>query len=219
MLLPKDYVRLWLSGDHASDMSDSAGTSWLDVAKRDWSDDLLAATHLHRDQMPTLYEGTEPTGKLRARARQPLGHDGARRSIAGGAGDNAASACGVGTVAPGSAFVSLGTSGRALRLQRKVPAERGERRARLLPRAAEHLAPDGRHPLGRRLARMAGRRDRRERRRARRASVEGAAGGPGSRCSSSPTSPASARRTTTPRRAAASSACRTRPTARRWRAR
>ena len=46
VLLPKDYVRLWLTGDHASDMSDSAGTSWLDVAKRDWSDELLAATHL-----------------------------------------------------------------------------------------------------------------------------------------------------------------------------
>ena len=50
-------VRLWLTGDYASDMSDSAGTSWLDVAKRDWSDELLAATHLDRDQMPALYRG------------------------------------------------------------------------------------------------------------------------------------------------------------------
>ncbi len=110
VLLPKDYVRMWLSGDHASDMSDSAGTSWLNVAKRAWSDDLLGATHLHRDQMPKLYEGTEPTGKLRSvlatrwgMAQAPV--------IAGGGGDNAASACGVGTVAPGAAFVSLGTSG------------------------------------------------------------------------------------------------------------
>jgi xylulokinase len=110
VLLPKDYVRLWLSGDHASDMSDSAGTSWLDVAKRDWSDELLAATHLERDQMPALFEGTEPTGKLRKVLATRWGMTEVP-VIAGGAGDNAASACGVGTVAPGSAFVSLGTSG------------------------------------------------------------------------------------------------------------
>ncbi|MBA3520811.1 MAG: xylulokinase, partial [Rhizobiales bacterium] len=66
VLLPKDFVRLWLSGDHASDMSDSAGTAWLDVAKRDWSNDLLVTTHLNRDQMPTLHEGTEQTGKMRS---------------------------------------------------------------------------------------------------------------------------------------------------------
>ncbi len=109
VLLPKDFVRLWLTGDHASDMSDSAGTSWLDVAKRDWSDALLAATHLHRDQMPKLYEGTEPTGKLRSVLATRWGMN--APVVAGGAGDNAASACGVGTVAPGAAFVSLGTSG------------------------------------------------------------------------------------------------------------
>jgi xylulokinase len=110
VLLPKDYVRLWLSGEHASDMSDSAGTSWLDVAKRDWSDELLAATHLERDQMPSLFEGTEVTGKLRKVLATRWGMT-EPPVIAGGAGDNAASACGVGTVAPGAAFVSLGTSG------------------------------------------------------------------------------------------------------------
>jgi xylulokinase len=110
VLLPKDYVRLWLSGGCASDMSDSAGTAWLDVAKRDWADDLLAATHLQRDQMPSLHEGTEPTGKLRGVLANRWGMADTP-VIAGGAGDNAASACGVGTVAPGSAFVSLGTSG------------------------------------------------------------------------------------------------------------
>jgi xylulokinase len=110
VLLPKDYVRLWLSGSCGSDMSDSAGTAWLDVAKRDWSDDLLAATHLHRDQMPGLHEGTESTGKIRGVLASRWGMDECP-VIAGGAGDNAASACGVGTVTPGSAFVSLGTSG------------------------------------------------------------------------------------------------------------
>src|SRR4029078_4502214 len=77
---------------------------------RDWSDPLLQATHLERDQMPALYEGTEPTGKLLS-VLGPRGGMAHPPVIAGRAGDNAASACGVGTVAPGSAFVSLGTSG------------------------------------------------------------------------------------------------------------
>jgi xylulokinase len=110
VLLPKDYVRLKLTGDHASDMSDSAGTSWLDVAKRDWSDDLLAATKLSRKQMPNLYEGSAATGKLRAELAKRWGMA-AAPVVAGGGGDNAASACGVGVVRPGTAFVSLGTSG------------------------------------------------------------------------------------------------------------
>src|SRR5687768_13783180 len=66
VLLPKDYVRLWLTGEAASDMSDSAGTSWLDVGARAWSSDLLAATGLSEAQMPRLYEGTEPTGEPRS---------------------------------------------------------------------------------------------------------------------------------------------------------
>ncbi|HZP20889.1 MAG TPA: xylulokinase [Bauldia sp.] len=110
VLLPKDYVRLKLTGDHASEMSDSAGTSWLDVAGRDWSDDLLAATHLSRKHMPKLYEGSAPTGKLRAELARRWGM-GSAPVVAGGGGDNAASACGVGVVRPGTAFVSLGTSG------------------------------------------------------------------------------------------------------------
>jgi xylulokinase len=110
VLLPKDYVRLKLTGDHASEMSDSAGTSWLDVAKRDWSDELLAATKLSRKQMPKLYEGSAATGKLRADLAKRWGMASAP-VVAGGGGDNAASACGVGVVRPGTAFVSLGTSG------------------------------------------------------------------------------------------------------------
>ena len=58
VLLPKDYLRLWLSGEHVAEMSDAAGTSWLDVKKRDWSDDLLAATGLSRSHMPRLVEGS-----------------------------------------------------------------------------------------------------------------------------------------------------------------
>lgn len=110
VLLPKDYLRLTLIGDHVAEMSDAAGTSWLDVARRDWSDDLLAATGLTRDHMPRLVEGSESSGTLRdalaAEWGLPKGV-----VVAGGGGDNAATAIGAGVVAKGDAFVSLGTSG------------------------------------------------------------------------------------------------------------
>jgi xylulokinase len=110
VLLPKDYLRLWLSGEHVAEMSDAAGTSWLDVGKRDWSDDLLAATGLTRSHMPRLVEGSEASGTLRAALASRWGLR-ANVIIAGGGGDNAASAIGVGVVKGGDAFVSLGTSG------------------------------------------------------------------------------------------------------------
>ena len=110
VLLPKDYLRLWLTGGHVAEMSDAAGTSWLDTGARDWSDDLLAATGLTRDHMPSLVEGSEVSGHLRevlaTRWGLPKGV-----VIAGGGGDNAASGVGVGVVRAGEAFVSLGTSG------------------------------------------------------------------------------------------------------------
>ncbi|EJT03907.1 xylulokinase [Rhizobium sp. CCGE 510] len=110
VLLPKDYLRLWLTGEYISEMSDSAGTSWLDTGKRAWSSELLAATNLSREQMPALVEGTEQAGKLRSELAAQWGISG-DAVVAGGAGDNAASACGMGTVSDGAAFVSLGTSG------------------------------------------------------------------------------------------------------------
>ncbi|MBY5881365.1 xylulokinase [Rhizobium ruizarguesonis] len=110
VLLPKDYLRLWLTGDYISEMSDSAGTSWLDTGKRAWSPELLAATKLSEEQMPALVEGTEQAGKLRSELAAQWGISG-DVVVAGGAGDNAASACGMGTVSDGAAFVSLGTSG------------------------------------------------------------------------------------------------------------
>ncbi|MGC9446428.1 xylulokinase [Cereibacter johrii] len=110
VLLPKDYLRLWLTGEHVAEMSDAAGTSWLDVGARDWSDALLAATGLTREAMPRLVEGSAVSGALRpalaARWGLPQGV-----VVAGGGGDNAASAVGVGVVRAGEAFVSLGTSG------------------------------------------------------------------------------------------------------------
>ncbi|MBO9099823.1 MULTISPECIES: xylulokinase [unclassified Rhizobium] len=110
VLLPKDYLRLWLTGEHMSEMSDSAGTSWLDTGKRKWSSELLDATGLTEAQMPTLVEGTEVAGILRGELAAKWGM-GDKVVLAGGAGDNAASACGMGTVSDGAAFVSLGTSG------------------------------------------------------------------------------------------------------------
>lgn len=110
VLLPKDFLRLWLTGEHISEMSDAAGTAWLDVEQRRWSAELLEATALTEAHMPRLVEGTEEAGILRAELAGRWGM-GAHVIVAGGAGDNAASACGAGTVKPGAAFVSLGTSG------------------------------------------------------------------------------------------------------------
>ena len=109
-LLPKDYLRYWLTGEFASEMSDAAGTSWLDVAARRWSAELLAATELSEEHMPPLVEGTDPCGTLKPELAAKWGM-GADVVVAGGAGDNAASACGMGAVRAGEAFVSLGTSG------------------------------------------------------------------------------------------------------------
>ena len=110
VLLPKDYLLLWLCGEYVAEMSDAAGTSWLDVKRRDWSDALLAETDLDRSQMPTLIEGCEISGVLKKThaSKWGLPHG---VIIAGGGGDNAASAIGVGVVKAGDAFVSLGTSG------------------------------------------------------------------------------------------------------------
>ena len=110
VLLPKDALRLWLTGDAVSEMSDAAGTSWLNTGARDWSDDLLARSGLTRAQMPTLVEGSEVSGTLSGSIAGKLGLP-VGIPVAGGGGDNAASAIGMGVVKPGQAFVSLGTSG------------------------------------------------------------------------------------------------------------
>ena len=109
VLLPKDYVRLKLTGEAVSDMSDAAGTGWLDVGRRDWSDEMLAATGLNRSHMPRLMEGSAPSGSLTPAVAEQLQLPLAL--VAGGAGDNAASAVGMGVIAPGQSFLSLGTSG------------------------------------------------------------------------------------------------------------
>lgn len=110
VLLPAAYLNLYLTGGHVADMSDSAGTSWLDTGGRDWSEALLAAGHMRRDQMPLLVEGCAEAGPLRAELAAKWGLEGPV-TVAGGAGDNAAAACGIGALSEGQGFVSLGTSG------------------------------------------------------------------------------------------------------------
>ena len=110
VLLPKDYIRLLMTGKKISDMSDAAGTLWLDVAKRDWSDEILAKCGLSRSHMPALVEGSANSGTLLPEIARQWGLS-ASVIVAGGGGDNAASAVGVGAVQPGDAFISLGTSG------------------------------------------------------------------------------------------------------------
>ena len=110
VLLPKDYLRLCLTGEKVGEMSDAAGTLWLDVARRDWSDELLATTGLARRHMPRLVEGNAVSGTVLPAVAQAWGLP-PGVIVAGGGGDNAASAVGIGAVSPGDGFISLGTSG------------------------------------------------------------------------------------------------------------
>lgn len=110
VLLPKAWLRLRLSGEMIEDMSDASGSLWLDVGARRWSEEALNACGLSIDAMPRLCEGTEPAGVLKDDLARRWGMRVAP-VIAGSAGDNAASAVGLGAVKTGDAFVSLGTSG------------------------------------------------------------------------------------------------------------
>ena len=142
VLLPKAWVRYRLSGEMIEDMSDASGTLWLDVGARDWSEAALAATYLSRAAMPALVEGNAPAGRLLSAlaarwgmARPPV--------LAGGAGDNAASAVGLGAIRPGDAFVSLGTSGVVF-----VTTDRFRPWPEAAVHAFCHAVPDTWHQMG-----------------------------------------------------------------------
>ncbi|MEH2522554.1 MULTISPECIES: xylulokinase [unclassified Bradyrhizobium] len=115
VLLPKAYVRYRLTGEMVEDMSDAAGTLWLDVDQRRWSALLLHATGLDLHHMPRLVEGSEISAALAPEfsKRWGMAKD---VVVAGGAGDCAASAIGLGAITPGDAFLSLGTSGVVFRV-------------------------------------------------------------------------------------------------------
>ncbi|WP_426177428.1 xylulokinase [Pseudomonas sp. TWRC1-2] len=106
VLSPKDYLRLRLSGERISEMSDAAGTLWLDVAQREWFAPMLGATGLAPAQMPRLVEGGAPAGYATASG---LGLS-PGVVIAGGGGDNPVAAVGIGAINAGDGFITLGTS-------------------------------------------------------------------------------------------------------------
>ena len=110
VLLPKDYVRLELTGEHALDKADGAGTLLFDLAARDWSDVVLDALRIPREWLPRTHEGPEITGVVTERAAAATGLRAGTPVIAGG-GDQSANGVGVGAVAPGTVALSLGTSG------------------------------------------------------------------------------------------------------------
>ena len=110
VLLPKDHVRLRMTGQTATDMADAAGTMWLDQKERCWSEPLCEASATDPSWLPKCFEGTEISGELTREAADALG---LKRGIAvaAGSGDAAAGAVGVGAIEDGDAFISLGTSG------------------------------------------------------------------------------------------------------------
>jgi len=109
VLLPKDFIRLKLTGEHVAEMSDASGTLWLNTRERKWSDKLLSASGLDRSHMPRLVEGSEIAAQISKSVASELGIP--IVPVVGGGGDNAAGAVGVGVNSPGQAFLSLGTSG------------------------------------------------------------------------------------------------------------
>lgn len=110
VLLPKDYVRLRLTGEAATDASDASGTLLLDVKQRKWSEEILEALEIPAEWMPDVYEGPEETGRVRKEVAEELGlPDGI--SVAAGGGDNAAAAVGTGIIEQGLISSSVGTSG------------------------------------------------------------------------------------------------------------
>lgn len=110
VLLPKDFVRLRLTGEFATEVSDASGTLLLDVKQRQWSAPLLSALQLDRSLLPDVYESEEVSGRLSESAARQLGLP-TGIPVVGGGGDNAVGAIGNGIVRRGTAFATMGTSG------------------------------------------------------------------------------------------------------------
>jgi xylulokinase len=110
IMLPKDYVRLRLTGERATDVADASGTLMLDVARRQWSKEVLQAMELDSSLLPPLFESPDICGKVSADAAAATGLATGTPVVAG-AGDQAAGATGMGVVAPGAVSATIGTSG------------------------------------------------------------------------------------------------------------
>jgi len=110
LLLPKDYVRLCLTGARATDVADASGTLLLDVANRRWSDTMLDALEINKNCLPALFESSEIAGRVSAAGAAVTGlREGT--PVVAGAGDQAAGAIGMGIVRPGAVSATIGTSG------------------------------------------------------------------------------------------------------------
>ena len=110
LLLPKDFIRLRLTGEHATDAADASGTLFLDLVRRDYSDEILTALEVDRSLLPPVFEGPEVTGRLHAEAAAVTGLPEGTPVVAGG-GDNACAAIGAGLIDEGHGVCSIGTSG------------------------------------------------------------------------------------------------------------
>ena len=110
IMLPKDYLAFYLSGEFSTDFSDASGTLLLDVEHKCWSEKMMEICGIRKSQLPKLYESWEPTGAIKPEIAEELGIPQDVKIIAG-AGDNAAAAVGTGTVGEGQCNLSVGTSG------------------------------------------------------------------------------------------------------------
>ena len=110
VLLPKDYVRLRLTGERAIDVADASGTLLLDVAARRWSREMLEAAEIDERVLPPVFESAEVVGRVSAAGAEATGLKEGTAVVAG-AGDQAAGAVGMGIVRPGSVSATIGTSG------------------------------------------------------------------------------------------------------------
>jgi xylulokinase len=100
VMLPKDYVRLRLCGEHATDVTDASGTLWFDVERRRWSSGVVSELGVPEEWLPPALESAAVSGETSEGV-----------PVAAGAGDQGAGALGVGAIAEGPASIVLGTSG------------------------------------------------------------------------------------------------------------
>lgn len=110
MLLPKDYIRFRLSGEHAIDVADASGTLMLDVARRCWSQPMLDAAEIDSRLLPAVFESPAICARVSTHAAGLTGLS-VGTPIVAGAGDQAAGAIGMGITRPGAVSATIGTSG------------------------------------------------------------------------------------------------------------